>query len=76
MRTEAMWSRVSTSTAIYHFALLKNTSVSAIMRYVCSLERRGKKKKTVSAKLQTKNNKTYGKKRIEADTLKLTQFCN
>ena len=75
MRTEAMWSRVSTSTAIYHFALLKNTSVSAIMRYMCSLERR-EKKKTVSAKLQTKNNKTYGEKRIEADSLKLTQFCN
>jgi len=44
MRTEAMWSRVSTSTAIYHFALLKNTSVSAVIRYMCSLERREKKR--------------------------------
>ena len=29
-----------------------------------------RKKKTVSAKLQTKNNKTYGEKRIETDSFK------
>ena len=52
MRTEAMWSRVSTSTAIYHFALLKNTSVSAIIRYMCSLERREKKKFLQNCKLK------------------------
>ena len=45
MRTEAMWSRVSTSTAIYHFALLKNTSVSAINEiYVFFGEKRKKKR--------------------------------
>lgn len=43
---------------------------------MCVLWREEEKKKTVPAKLQTKNNKTYGKKRIEADSLKLTQFCN
>lgn len=62
MRTEAMWSRVSISAAIYHFALLKNTSVSAIMRYVCSLERRGKKKRQFLQNCKLKIIRLMGKR--------------